>query len=260
MHSNATLNVRREGGNTDKEMLMAVLLLAYGDPNAKTMLRNAIQTRYGLRPPVLDSLHLDFKGRTRAKVGPVIAWVPFEASAYFQFPAAMRWDFTVRPMGLPVQRGVEAFQDDSFRTARGKRTAMLIKDTGHINYLRRRLWAIAAVLLTPLGDSYVRLSVEGERRFHATNTQTGDTVTLDLRADHSVEQVAIPAVNPDTGASQLLTMKPSSESVELDGLMLPQSITMYWDDEQTFDIQPIAANQQYRVPTGLFALDKRVAG
>ena len=42
---------------------MPVLLLAQGDPQAKDLLRKAIHARYGLRPPALDSLHINFKGR-----------------------------------------------------------------------------------------------------------------------------------------------------------------------------------------------------
>ncbi len=55
---------------------MPVLLLARGDQESKALLRRAIEARYGLGPPVLETLKLQLKGRARAKVGPVTTWVP----------------------------------------------------------------------------------------------------------------------------------------------------------------------------------------
>ena len=81
---------------------MPVLLLAQGDTTSKDMLRHAIEARYGLRPPVLESLQIDFKGRVRAKLGPINTWVPVEATAYFNFPTSMRWDFSVKAAGVQI--------------------------------------------------------------------------------------------------------------------------------------------------------------
>jgi hypothetical protein len=215
---------------------MPVLLLAYGDPKAKDLLRRAIEARYGARPPVLESLKLDFKGRARAKVGPVTAWVPVEASAYFQFPNAMRWDFVVKPMGLPVQRGVEGFHENTYRVLQGK-TAQTVTDAAKIAYLRRRLWAIAGLLLTPLAESYVKLSPNdnGGRSFNVTNTQIDDTVSVYLRTNDTVESVQATCLNPNTSREQRLIFQLSEEQIELNELILPKKIAVSWDDMLNFD-------------------------
>src|SRR5262245_24666361 len=135
--------------------------MAQGDAEAKDLLRKAIEARYGLRPPALESLQIDFKGRSRAKVGPITAWVPVEATAYFKFPTAMRWDFTVKPVGVSVQRGVDSFDGTTYRQQRGGSAVQVIPDSQQINSVQSRLWAIAALLLTPLGEQFVKLTATG---------------------------------------------------------------------------------------------------
>ena len=68
---------------------MPVLLLAQGDAEARDLLRKAIEARYGPRPPALDSLKIDFNGRTRIKVGPVMTWVPRAPSRRAAIPALL---------------------------------------------------------------------------------------------------------------------------------------------------------------------------
>lgn len=48
---------------------MPVLLMARGDQSARLALGRAIEARYGMRPPVLDTLQVDFAGRAYVKVG-----------------------------------------------------------------------------------------------------------------------------------------------------------------------------------------------
>ena len=92
---------------------MPVLLLARGDQESKALLRRAIEARYGLGPPVLETLKLQMKGRVRAKVGPVTTWIPLEVTAYFKFGFSARWDYTARPVGVAVSSGTEAFDGDN---------------------------------------------------------------------------------------------------------------------------------------------------
>jgi hypothetical protein len=233
---------------------MPVLLLSYGDPKAKDLLRHAIEARYGVRPPVLESLQLHFKGRARAKVGPVTAWVPVEATAYFHFPNAMRWDFVVKPMGLPVQRGIESFHENIFRTMRGK-SQQTVTDQAQIEYLRRRLWAIAALLLTPLGESFVKLSMNNEgRSFNVTNTQIDDTVSVYLRPDNTVESVQADCLNPDTERLQRFMMRLSEKQVEIDELVLPAKIEVFWDDAPTYEIEPTGVTSNPTLASTVFTL------
>ncbi|MCC6805521.1 MAG: hypothetical protein IT319_21755, partial [Anaerolineae bacterium] len=73
---------------------MPVLMLARGDQDSKNLLRHAIEARYGLGPPAMDTLKVEMKGRARTKVGPVATWIPVEGAACFRFPHASRWDYT----------------------------------------------------------------------------------------------------------------------------------------------------------------------
>jgi hypothetical protein len=110
-----------------------VLLLAQGDVMSKDMLRRAIEARYGLRPPALESLRIDFKGRARAKLGPLATWVPVDATAYFNFPTSMRWDFAVRAVGVQIGSGVEAFDGVNYRSVRGSKAASVIANPDSIS-------------------------------------------------------------------------------------------------------------------------------
>ncbi|MCU0497305.1 MAG: hypothetical protein MUF87_08145 [Anaerolineae bacterium] len=218
---------------------MPILLLAYGDPVAKDLLKKALEARYGLHPIALDALQVHFKGRARVKLGPVATSVPVDSTAYFQFPNAMRWDFTVKPLGLPIQRGIEALCDGEYRQGRGNKTPSIVTDEASINYLRRRLWAIAAILLTPLGEGFVKLSQNGPSSFNATNTQINDQVSVHLRPNYTIEAVQVECVNPETQRTQQFVMRLSEDLVEIDGILLPAKLAAYWDQEPAFEIEPI---------------------
>lgn len=234
---------------------MPVLLLAHGDPQAKDMLRKAIEGRYGARPPALDSLKIDFKGRARAKIGPVTTWVPVDATAYFRFPTAMRWDFNVKPFGLSVQKGIEAFDGNAYRTVRGGRRAVVINDTEHIHAMRRRLWAIAAVLLTPLGDHFVRLALNDETSFVATNTQIDDSVTIFVRPDSTVDYVEVSAIDPNN-TPRLYLVRLSQDNISLNDLILPSKISTFWGEEPDFEIEPVASESNPQIEDHTFTLEE----
>jgi hypothetical protein len=236
---------------------MPVLLLAQGDPQAKNLLRQAIEARYGLRPPVIESLRIDFKGRARAKVGPITTWVPVDASAQFRFPNQMRWDFTVRPFGLPVHRGVEAFDGTTYRIARGNSTPTIINDEAHISSMRRRLWAIAALLLTPLGEHFVKLAANGDNSFEAANTQLHDAVNLNLRSNNTLDYVQVKCLNPDTEQQQTFFMRLSEDQSAVNDLMLPCKISTFWDDNPYYEVEPILAESNPAIPEAVFTLDDK---
>lgn len=233
---------------------MPVLLLAHGDPQAKDMLRKAIEGRYGARPPALDSLRIDFKGRARAKIGPVMTWVPVDATAYFRFPTAMRWDFNVKPLGLSVQKGSEAYDSQVYRTVRGGKTPTEISDPEQIRSMRRRLWAIAAVLLTPLGDHFVKLTMHGENSFIATNTQIDDSVTIFVRPDHTLHYVEVECLDPD-GKPRTLVTRLTEETLSLNELILPRKISTFWDNDPDFEIEPVSAEANPQIADQVFALE-----
>lgn len=238
---------------------MSVLLLCYGDPEAKNLLRQAIEARYGASPPVLESLKILFEGRTKAKVGPISAWVPVNASAYFVFPTLLRWDFTVRPLGLPVQRGIEAFDGDSYRSLRGNGEPTILSDIAYIESIRRRLWAIAATLLTPLSDVYIKVSMCGENCIQAENTQLKDSARLYFRPDKSLSHVEVQCLNPETERIEQMRLQISEEQQIVSGMMMPTKISTYWDDQMTLEMKPSQLEINPAVSTALFTIAKNTA-
>jgi len=231
-----------------------VLLLAQGDSKAKELLRRAIEARYGISPPAIDNLIMDMQGRVRAKVGPVMSWVPLQIRASFRFPAAIRWDFTARPAGVPVQRGAEAFDGSTYRQARGRR-ARIIDNPDVIHSLRHRVWAMAAVLLTPLGDHFVHLDAVDEYRLEATNTTLGDRVQLVLRDDYTLDQVQARCLNPDSGQIQTFSLRASTEQLPVDDMMLPKCIRAFWDDQPYYEVKPVHIENLTAIADAVFTLE-----
>ncbi len=221
---------------------MPVLLLAQGDQAARAILRQAIEARYGTRPPALDHLKIDFEGRAHVRVGPVKTWVPVDVNAYFSFPTAMRWDFAVKPMGLPVQRGVEAFDGSTFRSTRGSKAPAEVTDPALVQSMQRRLWAVAAILLTPLSDMFVKLTTTSNYSFSAINTQLNDSAEVFLRFDQSIDYVKVHCLNPDNNHQQDYTLYPSEELTNIDDLLLPSKIKFFWDETPYFEATPVTVD------------------
>lgn len=230
---------------------MAVLLLAHGDAEAKTKLRKAIESRYGLRPIALDSLVMTLKGRTRAKVGPVQAWVPFEAKVSLRFPCMMRWESTLKPLGLPAQNTLEMFHQKAYYAKRGGKTQRY-HNHDEIALLRQRLWAVAAGLLTPLSDMAVKVIDQPNHCFVALNTSNQDSVRVCLRPDYTVESVETQSINPDNGTKQSYRILLSPNIIEVGDLFVPARMQIYWDDTHTMDIEPTAIESNIELPESLF--------
>lgn len=235
---------------------MPVLLLCYGDPQAKDLLRKAIEARYGPTPPAIESLTIRFKGRARRKLGPVKAWVPTDSETYFLFPSHIRWDFVVKPMGLPVQKGVEAYDGGVFHSVRGGGSPSVIKDEDVKISMRRRLWAISALFLTPLSDPSVKLTAIDGQSFQAENAKLDDAVTtLVLRDDKRLDYVQVRGINPESDKEQTLKMQLSETQKPVNGLMMPETISAYWDDELSFELEPIDADLNPPLEREVFTLE-----
>lgn len=230
---------------------MAVLLLAQGDAEAKSKLRKAIESRYGLRPIALDTLALTLKGRTRAKVGPVQTWVPLEAKAFLRFPGMMRWESTLKPLGLPAQSTLELFHNSAYYSKRGGKTQRYTTNS-EIQLPRQRLWALAAALLTPLSDMSVEVINQHGLSFIAHHTENQDTVCVNLRPDYTIESVETTSINPDSGTQQNYRMVLSPNIVEVGDLLVPAKIQIYWDETHTHDVEPTSAQSNLELSESLF--------
>jgi len=239
---------------------MPVLLLCQGDADAKARLKQAIELRYGTTPPAIEQLQLSFLGRARVKLGMVKTWVPVEASAQFIFPTHLRWDFVVKPLKLPIQQGVEAFDGKTYWSQRGKQPVETITDYNYITSMRRRLWSIATLLLTPMSDFHVTLKSCENNCIRAENTRLNDSTRFFLRSDGSLVYTEAECLNPDTQQHQTMRLEVSEEQAPVDDLILPEKITAYWDAELAYELQPIQANLQPELSEELFTLRTATLG
>lgn len=238
---------------------MPVLLLCGGDADAKNKLRRAIEARYGRTPPAIEHLQLSFDGRARVKVGPIKTWVPVEATARFVFPTQLRWDFVVKPLKLPVQRGIEAFDGSTYRTQRGNNPPEVIA-AEYAEAARKRLWAIAALLLTPLSDHYIEVLNIDEKTIEARNTKLGDSVAISLSDAGAMESAQVMALNPDTQRQQILTLRVTETHKTVMGLILPEKIMAYWDGEEYFEVVPTQADLEPEFAETVFTLQATATG
>jgi hypothetical protein len=233
---------------------MPVLLLARGDQNARDLLKKAIEARYGTRPPMIESMHIDFAGRTRARVGPITTWVPMEMTARFQLPSAMRWDFVAKPAGVSMRRGTESYDGEKLRSRTGNGQPTLIEDAAVIDAVQNRLWAIAALLLTPLGDHFVELTEVDDLTFTARNTQVNTSVYVHLQPDYRIDFVAVNTFNTEANSVQQLRLSTAPELTAFDDLLLPSQINASWDGTPWFEMSPSAAQNNPDIPPGVFTL------
>lgn len=231
---------------------MAVLLLAQGDSASKDLLRRAIEVRYGLRPPAFDHVRIDFQGKVKTKLGPIMAWFPLEATGYFRFPDVMQWEFIAKPLRFPIHQGTETFNGSTYELAHGDKTTVY-SDGQEFASARKQLWAISALLLTPLSDIYVRLESLGENSFRAINTEFNEYVDVYLRPNGTIEKVFIDACyNTDHEKLQTCTFLLSEEQIIINELAIPSEISVAWDDELNhiltptlMDTNPVAYEEQF---------------
>ena len=233
---------------------MPILMLAQGDQAAKNMLGKLIVNRYGLRPPALENLIIDFQGQIPVKTDRGIRTIPLDATAMFNFPNAMRWDFVVRyPDGRTIQN-IEAFDGILLHEQRHQRPAHVVTHVEHLHGIIGRLWSMAAVLVTPLSDSKIQLTAHSSRAFYAQDTRFGDAIMVRVGTDHRIECVQALCYNPATAKEQVYSLLPSTDLVEIDGLPLPKTLRAYWDEDLLFELQPVAAEAGLEVPQSMFRL------
>ena len=235
---------------------MRILLLAQGEPEAKDLLRKAIAARYGNKPPAIEALRIDFKGRAQTNIQQTNAWTPIEVTARFVFPTHLRWDFTIKPTGVEPQRGIEAYDGTMFRSMHGTKVPHVINQTMHIKSIRARLWSMAAILLTPMSDYYVTITKCGDYCFDAENKKLNETVRIYLREDYSIEKAQIRCWNHETQSEQLHTTFLSPEQKLVSDMIIPKIFGAFWDKQPAYEMTPIHIQRPYKIDTGLFTLQE----
>ncbi len=234
---------------------MPVLLLARGDQDSRSLLRRAIEARYGLGPPTIETLKIQLKGRIRAKIGPVATWVPLEGTAYFKFPFSLRWNFTMRPAGVALSSGEEAFDGEVCRTRHNRDPISVVNSAEQVASAQARVWTAGAILLMPLTEHYVELRLGGERNLDATNTDSRVTTRLSLNENHTLDSTMTECINPATGKRQNFSIQLSEGQEPVGDLMLPRKISVCWDNHPEFELAPVGVEINAPYNEALFRLE-----
>jgi hypothetical protein len=235
---------------------MPILLLSRGDKEGRDLLRKALEARYGMNVPAIETLKIRFEGRVRAKLGPISTWVPLETTTYFAFPGRGRWDFSVRAAGVPLRGGSNAVDGTLYRKRLRNGEIVVITDPEHAR--SARLWRFAAVgmLLIPLSQEFIELKGTGERSFLAINLETKDSIDVTLHEDFTVSKVSTRCANPDMEfQQQLYTLMAEDGHVAVNGFMLPAKLTRFWDDEEQYEVKPVAVEINPTLDDSIFMLE-----
>jgi hypothetical protein len=235
---------------------MPVLLLARGDKEGRDLLRKALEARYGLGAPAVETLKIRFDGRARTKLGPLTMWVPLEATLFFRFPECARWDFSVRAAGVPMRAGVSAFDGTHYRKQQKNGQLDEITQPEHVRAARVRLTVAAGMLLTPFAQEYFELRATGARSFEATNLETADSVHVTLHDDFTVDSVSASCLNPDEEfQEQLFTLQSTGGQQAVDDFIMPEKITVSWDNVPEFEVSPVAVESNPALDEAFFRLE-----
>jgi len=229
-----------------------VLLMSQGDTQAKDLLRRVIEARYGYQPPVIETLRITMRGRVPTKIGPLSLNAQMEITAYFRFSSTVRFDVTVRFLGIPLQRISVGYDGTTVYRKQGDTVTML---EGESSPYRSFLWAAAGFFLTPLGEHFVELSSTGEHSFDAKNVQNGDVASLQLHSDNRLDKVQVSSPSAANDQPQIFTLGLNRDRVLINDLALPTQVTASWKGI-TYTLAPVSAEVNPPLQDALFTLQQ----
>src|SRR5262249_2323729 len=158
----------------------------------------------------------------------------FEGTAYFKFPFFIRWNFTMRPAGVALSSGEEAFDGEVCRKRHNREPITVVSDAEQDAPAQARVWTGVPMLATPLPEQYVELKTAGERNLIAFNTDFKIMTRLNLNEDHTLDSTTTNCLHPTSGKRQNFLLQLSEGQQLVGGLMLPRKITTCWDGEAEF--------------------------
>ncbi|MFN8527982.1 MAG: hypothetical protein U0670_05170 [Anaerolineae bacterium] len=232
---------------------MQILLLSRGDAKSKDLLRRVLAARYGYGAPAMDGAKITFKGRLRVKVGPVVTWIPLEATTLYRFPAHARWDFSVRPAGLPMRSESRAFDNTAYYRRQGENTEVLTTPNA-LKGMRELVWASALVMLTPLTEPNVEVVALSTHTLRATNLYTHACATLYLNDDYTLRQIETHTFDVDRSREAVFRVQCSEGYQTVNDLILPRKIVRMWDDEPSYEVSPTEVILNPALDDGVFRL------
>jgi hypothetical protein len=240
---------------------MPVLLLARGDKEGRDLLRKALQARYGLGAPALETLIIRLEGRARVKVGPLTTWASLQTALHFAFPGRARWDSTIRALGMTIRTSSSTLEGGTYRKREGNDPVQIIEKPEWVRAARLRLAAATGMLLTPLAEQSIELKATGERSFEAANTETQDTLHVTLHEDYTVDTISTMCLNPDQNFSeQLFSLQASAGQIALNDLMLPGKVAVSWNNVSKYEVAPVAVEMNPTFDDSVFRLEARPQG
>lgn len=218
---------------------MQVLLLSRGDAAAKDLLRRVLAARFGFGAPALDSMILSLKGRARTKIARILTWVPLEASVYFQTPMCARWEYSIRPVGLPISIGVHAYDGALYRRKQGDHIEVHHPPAVH-EAMRDRVWVSTLMMLSPLVRPEVEIRRDGDRILTASRIDTGTCVTMFFNDDYTLDHLEFQTLDIDANETKLYRLRFSHQQTDVGGIILPSVITMLWGEEPRYELSPVS--------------------
>lgn len=207
---------------------MAILTLAKGDPAALKLLKEAVAARYGLRPLLVESLRLTLSAKRPGFLG-----LPAQTHVHLALVGSThwRWQERTRLLGIPIASSLESFDGGACYT--GKIGAITSStEAQDLSSYQRLLWAVLALLITPLTEEGVIVKAGGERTFAATlENAPHDVATITLNADYTLNKVQVQRHRPGDAAPVNYVVTPGRELQTLSGLILPVTVEMGWEDK-----------------------------
>ncbi len=231
---------------------MSTLLLTQGDPAALNLLRRAIAARYFISPPALESLRVDYRGRGHVKLGHMHSWVPLEAVLFFHFPDSMRWNYTIKPLGVTLRRGSGSFVKGTFYS---EQQPAPVTHSTMLEHLRLSIWAMGALMLTPLSQPTIYLESRTDHSFIIHNTENEDQFEVLLYDDYLVRAIRFSSPMLSEETRQPISICPSREQTVLDGLTVPRRVEVLRGSTLLYeaDVANVAANPM--LSTSFFRAD-----
>ncbi|GEM_PF-1021193 len=234
---------------------MSFLTLAQGDPIGKDLLKKLVNSRYGISPPAMESLRITYRGRTRARLWRVPLWARVDAVATYRFPREMKWEFKVRLLGLLRSGYTTSFDGTAVYEQHGFKVST-ITDEVLVESARRRAWAETVFFISPLiADPQVHVEGEGNHTLRVWLAgQEADVAIVRLDEDNRLHEVEVERVDPADGQRKRQFIRPVGELVKVDGLIMPQTIQRYWEDELFMELSPVAVDLNPELAPDVFTL------
>ncbi len=230
---------------------MAFLSLSRGDPAARALLQRAIQARYGLRPTPVESLRLALLGQVKGLFGlPLRTRVTTTCVANTQW----RWEQMTFLLGLAIGRRVESFDGGAYYVSERGRVAAL-NDPLIVTSFRRYLWALQALLLTPLTEEGVTLKAVDERTLQAMpDTNPDDIASIHLNTDDTLDMVVIPRYRLADQQTLPFMVKPTGGLQNLRDFVIPRKIVHRWENGAPLTFTVSDAEPNVKIPLTEFTM------